>query len=155
MDQPQNMADRPKSIADTLGESVSPPNGRMKSLADVLGVADPTLAPENRTEPDIDPDSMSAKQFATAILTSRQYRESLLRRIIMDELPPGIEAKLMDYAWGKPVDRVEVEDKTKRLEDYSVDQLEERALYLAEVARRMRRTDGGTEEEEVPTPAVH
>lgn len=90
---------------------------------------------------------MTAAAFSKEILDSVQYRESLLRRIIMDELPPAIEVLLYHYAHGKPVERVEVKDTTDSLEHLTVEQLEEQAMRLAETARQMR--------EQAPVGSVH
>jgi hypothetical protein len=114
---------------------------KFTSLADVLGVPDP-VEPDAKVEAEFDP-NVDVTKFANAVLSSRQYRESVLRRIIMDELPPQIETLFYHYAKGKPVERFEVKDTTNPLEDMSVEQLEARALQLVEMARKLRASDGG------------
>lgn len=113
----------------------------MKSLAECLGVQDPGK-PEESPAP-APSTKITAKAFCTDILSTVQYRESLLRRIILDSLPPAIEAMLWHYAKGKPVERVEVKDKTNtdRLADLTIEQLEERALVLMRRARQIRMND--------------
>lgn len=114
----------------------------MKSLADVLGVQDIQLPDKPVAEPG--QVRLTAKTLSRELLNSKQYRESLLRRIIMDELPAAVECKLMEYAWGKPIERVEVEDKTLRpdqLSTASPEQIEQRALFLANLARQLRMND--------------
>jgi hypothetical protein len=77
-----------------------------QSLADFLAVPDPVDKERPvTTEPpaaDLDP-----RDFAQGILNSQQYRESLMRRILMDELPPAVEVLLYHYAHGKPPDKVQ------------------------------------------------
>lgn len=128
-------------LDDEQVETLYPADGPIRSLADVLGINDPQK-PAGEDTPVVDPKlpaRMTAKQLSREVLNSKQYRESLLRRIIMGELPPAVECKLMDYAWGRPVEKVQVEDTTRRFEKASIDQLEERALYLAGLAREMRK----------------
>lgn len=90
----------------------------MKTLADSLGLTQPA-APA----PDTAPTKQSAKTLAKGILESSEYRRSIERRITSDTLPPAVECKLYDYAYGKPVDKVEIKDVTNRLEAMSDEQL--------------------------------
>jgi hypothetical protein len=103
-----------------------------KSLADALGITDP-VTKEEPTDTDIG--DLSARDFATRVLSSVQYRESVTRRIVMDDLPPAVECRLMDYAWGKPVERVEVEDKTPTTNTVPIDEIENRIAFLRNTIR--------------------
>jgi hypothetical protein len=47
------------------------------------------------------------KEFATRVLQSKEYRASLYRRVVADELPAQIEALLYYYSAGKPTERFE------------------------------------------------
>jgi hypothetical protein len=113
----------------------------MKSLADILGVPDPQQpdAPVVPFELDLlSPDA--AQTFSIEVLNSAQYRESLLRRILMDELPAAVECKLMDYAWGKPVERVEHTGKNggpivNRVERVIIDSVDPEVLTTDSKAR--------------------
>ena len=105
----------------------------MKSLADSLGIN-----PPEQELPEQEPTPKSAKDFAKRILSSAQYRESIKRRIVTDTLSAAVECKLYDYAYGKPVDRVEVKDTTDRLEDLTSEELEARAMALASLAASLR-----------------
>lgn len=109
---------------------------KFQSLADFLGVQDP-VQPELPVQP---PPSLkiTVKGFCKGILSSVQYRESLMRRIIMDELSPAVECMLWDRAHGKTVEKMEFKDTTDPLEELTIEQLEERAVKLLEVARRLR-----------------
>lgn len=132
------------------------PASEAKSLADVLGVLDPQqpVSLQQDAKPFV---KMTAKAFSQEILNSRQYRESLLRRIIFDELPPAVECKLMDHAWGRPVEKVQVEDTTPRFEELSIEELEQRAMMLVEMARLMREQQGesNTNSEATEPTSVH
>jgi len=66
----------------------------------------------------------------------------------MDELPPAVECKLWDYAYGKPVERVEVLDTTTPLTKLSAQALEERAAALVTLARQLRQTAAASSETE-------
>jgi uncharacterized small protein (DUF1192 family) len=124
-----------------------------KSLAEFLGVADP-MHPEKPIVGDPPSPNLNVRKFCRAILNSHQYRESLLRRVLMDALPESIERMIWDRAHGKVVDRVEVKNTSNALETMSVDELEQRALVLAETARRMRR-DASDDPESSTPGSVH
>ena len=114
----------------------------MKTLAESLGLDNSPFDVEPKSTID-DIVFLTAKDFALSILESAEYRQSILRRVIADELPSAIEAKLMDYGWGKPPDRVEhtgkdgqpIETVTEvrrvivRMEAPIESELEERASY--------------------------
>lgn len=108
-----------------------------KSLADVLGVADPQQ-PGTVTQVTVKSFRLTAKAFCKEILDSRQYRESLLRRIITDSLPPAVEQLLYYYANGKPVDRIEVRETPADLSELTPVELESRIARLAKVARDLQ-----------------
>ena len=107
----------------------------MKSLYDALHGEDPQV-------PTVDPlelvTKLTGKNFSKAVVESKQYRQSIVRRIVTDTLPSAVECKLLDHAWGVPKQRLEIEDKTVSLEDQSPEQLEARALLLAKRARQLR-----------------
>lgn len=111
----------------------------MKSLAEALGIKDP----ENpELEAPAHPPKLTAKAFARGILDSAQYRESIRRRVLMGNLPPAVECKLYEYAYGKPIDKVEVRDTTDRLEDMSNEQLEAKAMALLALAQKLKEEPG-------------
>ena|SRR2546423_947900 len=103
--------------------------GKSQTLAEFLGSSDDPVA----YEPPRD-----VKSFCRGILSSREYRASLLDRITLGTLSPAIECRLYDYAYGKPIERFEVKDTSDPLDDLSAAQLEDRALRLLEVARQLR-----------------
>jgi len=92
----------------------------MKSLAEHLGVmptdgeASPTngeaspaeAAPQTETRLE---DITDSKTFALAVLNSSEFRRYIVSGLVLGNLPgfAGILMRMMDYAWGKPVDRVE------------------------------------------------
>lgn len=108
----------------------------MKSLADFLGVIDPK--DPNKPLSSAPSPKVTAKSFSREVLNSAEYRQSLLQRIMLGELPPHVECLLYHYAYGKPVERVEVEDVTPSIDNMTAEQCEQRALYLAALARKMR-----------------
>lgn len=128
---------------------------KFQSLADFLGVQDP-VQPELPVQPAPSP-KLTVKDFCRSVLSSAQYRESLLRRVIMDELPPAVECMMWDRAWGKVVEKVEFKDTTDPLEDFTIEQLEDRAMKLMEVARRLRtgRSEESVEREGQVDRSVH
>src|ERR1051326_6377433 len=107
----------------------------MKSLWDALHIADPEQPDAPAPEP---MPKLTAKAMCRDILNSPQYRRSLIDRIIFKELPPAVECRLWDYAYGKPVERVEMKDKSNPLEGATAEELERRAMLLATLARRLR-----------------
>jgi hypothetical protein len=79
---------------------------KLQSLAEFLGVQDP-LQPE---APIALPDAhaeMDDADFCKGVLASTQYRESILRRVLTDSLPPGVETMLWERAHGRVAQRVE------------------------------------------------
>jgi hypothetical protein len=110
-----------------------------QSLADFLGVQD-SLRLDESVQPAFV--KMTAKAFSKEILDTAQYRESLLRRILMDQLPAAVECLLYHYAYGKPVESIEIKDVTDPLDDFTAEQCEEHAQRLIEVARQLRHCKG-------------
>ena len=52
--------------------------------------------------------TIEAREFARHFLRSSEYSTSVERRILLDELPAGVEVALWHYAFGKPTETVEV-----------------------------------------------
>ncbi len=73
---------------------------RVQTLAEFLGT---DQAPDIPTELP----QLTVKEFCRGVLESREYRQSILQRITMGSLPPAIECRMYDYAYGKPVEHVE------------------------------------------------
>ena len=127
-----------------------------KTLADLLGV-------ENPQEPDYHPAAVeahaTAKTYAIEILNSPEYRASLMRRIVIDELPSAVECKLWDYAYGRPVERVQVQDLTPQIDDETMDQLKSRVEYLFRLTHTQRMNEVPTslsdDEDDVEDPSIH
>jgi hypothetical protein len=117
----------------------------VKTLADVLGVRlDLDKSDATRvTYTEVTSDELftldtPVEEIAQKLLHSKEYRQHLLRMIMMDDIPPALETRLWEYAYGKPVEHVEVKDKTPRLEDVPLEQLEARAAMLMRVAQQLR-----------------
>lgn len=130
----------------------------MKSLAEALGTVDP--AQPEAPAPSITPLStkFTARDFCRAIINSPEYRLSLTQRIILGELPPAVECMIWDRASGKVVERMEFEDKTKRLEDNPREVLEQKARVLNDLLDQLRMNDemnAVLSEEDSGSPSVH
>jgi hypothetical protein len=84
----------------------------METLADVLGVRDPTVSVEASSTPDPGPECfehLSGKDFALAVLNSSEFRQYIVNGLAAADLPPAVLCRLIDHGWGKPVERVEVQ----------------------------------------------
>lgn len=108
-----------------------------QSLADFLG-AMPTPSAHEPGERFVDLAACSPKQFCKQILESVEFRQYLLNSITLGSIPPAVVLRLMDVAWGKPTERLEVTDTTNRFEGADPAALEARAMELATLARQLR-----------------
>ena len=79
---------------------------RFISLAEALGTVPPRNDEPRNAQPCLE-DITDSKQFALAVLNSPEFRRYIVNGITIGDLPTPIVVRLMDYAWGKPVDRVE------------------------------------------------
>ena len=52
--------------------------------------------------------TIEIKQFCQDLLSSEKYRQRLKRDVEQRKVAPAIEALLFAYAWGKPVERLEL-----------------------------------------------
>lgn len=80
-------------------------------------------------------------QWARKVLKNPEYRSRVEQQAIAGTLPTQVEVLLYHYAFGKPVDRVEVKVSQERLEDLSLDQLEaqlQEQLRIVEEARALK-----------------
>ena len=108
----------------------------MESLADFLGVN------RDRERPAEQPHKkLSAKDLAREILQSPEYKQSLLDRITLGQLPAQVECLLYHYAWGKPVERIEMKDTTDDIDEMNIEECEQEAERLIEIARTLRQTN--------------
>lgn len=105
----------------------------MKSLAEHLGAIDPR--PEDK-RPDNDFDDLiditDPKMFCQKLVASREFRQFLLSGIVLGDLPPAVLTRIIDHAWGKPVEKIEVKN-TSSADDLSVEELKARAAHLMRV----------------------
>ena len=81
--------------------------------------------------------SKEGREFCKAILDDPEYVASLKRRLMADTLPMGIEQLLYYYAYGKPVENIDVtvNEAPQDLSSFTEDELAERAELLARVVR--------------------
>lgn len=71
-------------------------------------------------------DNISVKELFTKMLETHAYRRSVYTRLINGTLPPAVECKIIDHVAGKPVDRIEFEDKTKSVDHLTLQELHAR-----------------------------
>jgi hypothetical protein len=91
-----------------------------------------------------------AKNFAQGIITSPEYRESIKRRVKEGKLAAPIEQLLWYYAYGKPVDKIDLTmDDGRELEGMTTEELAEEARMLAAALRETSEAEA-TDEEELP-----
>ncbi len=110
----------------------------MKSLYDSLNLVDPRTPDKPPVDPIL---KLTGKAFSKAVVESQEYRESIVRRVRLDSLPPAVETKLLDHAWGVPKQRVEIDDKRNPFEGLPADEIEAHLQKLALIARDLRRTN--------------
>lgn len=81
--------------------------------------------------------SKEGREFCKKILEGGEYLESLMRRIKADTLPMGIEQLLYFYAYGKPVENIDVtvNEAPQDLSGMTEEELAQRAELLARVVR--------------------
>lgn len=130
---------------------------RIQSLAEHLGISPASSA-------DVLPpleEITDAKKFAEAVLSSREFRSYIVNLLILGTLPSAIMLRLMDYApsWGKPVERVEVDDQSQRVEDMTPEVLEGRLARVQRMLRLLRAAQAGETlehpEGEIALASVH
>lgn len=74
------------------------------TLADFLGVSSEQTLDDRAVQLE---DITDAKQFAEAVLSSREFRSYIVSSLVLCQLPAAVITRLMDYAWGKPTERIE------------------------------------------------
>lgn len=130
----------------------------VKTLAEHLGVVDLKPEPAGQDEIKFD-ENMSIEEFCRGVLKSRTYRESIQRRILIDELPPAIELMMWDRAFGTRKKQIEVEHRDSSVQNWNEEQLAERELALVRHLRTLRMNGTGEtssdEDDESPPPSVH
>lgn len=108
----------------------------MKSLAEYLGV-NPEPGQPTLDAPELDPEQFSAQRFARMVLNSYEYRRSVFIRASVGELPAQVEVMLYHYAAGKPVERIEVEDKTPNADNMSKADIMKRIALLQSLVQEL------------------
>jgi hypothetical protein len=117
---------------------------QIQSLADYLGTtnvegassdatASGSTPPRPASGPDV-VDILDAKQFSEAVLSSREFRTYIVDALKLGELPAAVTTRLMDYAWGQPVKKLEVKDTTS-LSNLSKSELLSQIALLEQIAQ--------------------
>jgi len=119
----------------------------MESLADTLGLT--TKMPDDG-RPRLE-DITDAKAFAQAVLTSPEFRTYIVSKLTLGELPPAVITRLMDYAWGKPAERVEHTGK----DGQPIETITEVRRVIIRTGDLVMDEDVETTVHEQPKPNVH
>lgn len=84
-----------------------------------------------------------AKQFCLRIVRDPRYAASFAERAFSGTLPAAVEVTMLHYAWGKPVEHIEVglPQSSVDLSELSDEQLAERAGMIADVLRAKAAAD--------------
>lgn len=107
----------------------------MKKLIDILALHERADLPESlaRAQTLLNGD---VKDYAKELLSSPEYRLSLAVRLQGGTLHPSIESKLWDHAYGKPKERIEIENKVDS-STLSIEEILERSERVKEIARAL------------------
>lgn len=81
----------------------------MESLADFLGVADPTNKDEQPAPSESLVEITDPSEFCRRVLNSREFRQYVLNGIVLGDIPPAVLCRVIDHAWGKPAETVKHE----------------------------------------------
>jgi hypothetical protein len=72
-----------------------------------------------------------ARLFALRVVRDPLYQENVLSRARQGNLPPAVETRLMEYAWGKPTETIEISSQSDDLSSLPTGMLLEKARSLA------------------------
>ena len=82
---------------------------------------------------------LTAKQFADQIISSDSFNRYNTLGHATGKLPAAVVMRLMDYAWGQPVSKLEVKDTTE-VQDLTTEQLQSRIATLQAAAAKLRQS---------------
>jgi len=110
-----------------------------QSLADYLGTKQPA---DGAPAPvPIAPEKMTGAEFASAVLSSLEFRQYVVNGLILGTIPQSVVLRLMDYAeaegWGKPVDKLEIDDKREQIGKLSKQELIARIQKLQAIVQEL------------------
>jgi hypothetical protein len=111
----------------------------MDSLFDALNLQDDSDE-QSATRVDWSKKSYTAKEFADLVVNSREFRQYIFYGISTRDLPQSVLCRILDHAWGKPVERMEVTDKTNPFEGLSVTALKDRLARLQSLVHELEST---------------
>jgi len=77
-----------------------------KSLAETLGVEPLQTSAPPPSVTEIDPD-VSSRDFCRQIIASAEFRRYILHGLTLGDIPAAVVCRILNEAWGKPVERVE------------------------------------------------
>ena len=109
----------------------------LQTLAEFLGTDQASNLPTELPQ-------LTVQDFCKGVLESREYRQSILQRIVLGTLPSAVELRMMDYGWGKPPERIEHTGKDgKPIET------------ITEVRRVVIRVNAEQQQEDTPSYVTH
>lgn len=89
--------------------------------------------------------TLEQREFALRVMQGGKGKEGqdefeaeVRRQFMAGVLPSNITALIIYYWLGKPVERIEVKDKTPQLAELSPQELRERALVVAQATQRFK-----------------
>jgi hypothetical protein len=88
-----------------------------------------------------------AKAFCQEVIRSEEYKMSVRARARAGTLPAAVETLLWHYAYGKPVEHVQLQTgSTVDLSELTTEQLAERATFIAGILRDSSNAQQAAEE---------
>jgi hypothetical protein len=93
----------------------------------------------------------AARKFAVDIVEDPKYRETLKSRALGGILSPQVEVRLLEYAYGKPIDMVEAVNPDSDLDSLSLTELHGLLTETQDALLRMMKDDEGRTHE----PQIH
>lgn len=95
-----------------------------------------------------------AREFAREFVESEEYRESLIDRIRLHDLPPQVEVMLWMYAYGRPSDKVQPEHDARDLARLATSELFEKAQALMDQVRELETRQSHEERRALPPSRI-
>lgn len=91
---------------------MEPGHKEPQTLGEFLGTQDPRSEEERSLLDDYAAyANLSGREFCQKVVESKEFRQYLMVGITLGTLAPAIALRIMDHAWGKPPDRVELTGK--------------------------------------------
>lgn len=99
--------------------------------------------------------TQSGADFAIGVLNTHEFRQYIVSGLAAGDLPSAITVRLMDLGWGKPVERVEVKDRTDYLESLTPEAVQQRLERVQRMLQLLRDAQQGDAAQDATTTSVH